>query len=468
MQLTLADFEDLGNKQFRLVINTEEYRDYTVTETTKDIDGNSVTVSYKVTQDETESEGTGDSAAFSIEQGKTTKVDFEDDYEKIGTLELTKTIEGDLTAEEIAGELTFVVTTEVTEGETTVEKYLGKDGKLHDDEQTLTVGKDFTYNEETEKYVLTINDVAVGGYTVTETTVQPNGTFMTVAYKVGEDEETAGTEAQAEVTKGQKTIVEFSDAFEKITITVSKQDIAGAEIAGAQIQIKDKNGEVVEEWTSGTDGENEEGNLKPHVITGKLYVGEEYTLHEEAGPAGYTTVSDIKFEIGEGNEVTITEATTDGEVEVAEDGSIVITDKKTSVTVSKQDVGGVEIAGAKIQILDKDDNVVEEWTSGSDGENEDGTLKPHVIEGKLNVDEEYTLHEETAPGGYNTVTDFTFKVDNDNKVTLVSVETDGEVEVADNGSIGITDSRKEAVTVTVSKRDIAGAEIAGAQIQILD
>ena len=45
MQLTLADFEDLGNKQFRLVINTEEYRDYTVTETTKDIDGNSVTVS---------------------------------------------------------------------------------------------------------------------------------------------------------------------------------------------------------------------------------------------------------------------------------------------------------------------------------------------------------------------------------------------------------------------------------------
>ena len=66
------------------------------------------------------------------------------------------------------------------------------------------------------------------------------------------------------------------------------------------------------------------------------------------------------------------------------------------------------------------------------------------------------------------MTDFTFKVDNDNKVTLVSVETDGEVEVADNGTIVITDSRKEAVTVTVSKQDIAGEEIAGAQIQILD
>ena len=153
---------------------------------------------------------------------------------------------------------------------------------------------------------------------------------------------------------------------------------------------------------------------------------------------------------------------------MADDGTVVITDKKTTVTVSKQDVGGAEIAGAKIQILDKDDNVIEEWVSGSDGENEDGSLKAHVIEGKLKVDEEYTLHEETAPGGYNTVTDFTFKVDNDNKVTLVSVETDGEVEVADNGSIVITDSRKEAVTVTVSKRDIAGEEIAGAQIQILD
>ena len=39
---------------------------------------------------------------------------------------------------------------------------------------------------------------------------------------------------------------------------------------------------------------DENGKVKPHVIEGKLNAGEEYTLHEEAGPAGYTTVTDIK------------------------------------------------------------------------------------------------------------------------------------------------------------------------------
>ena len=118
------------------------------------------------------------------------------------------------------------------------------------------------------------------------------------------------------------------------------------------------------EWTSGSDGENEDGTLKPHVIQGKLYADEEYTLHEEAGPAGYTTVTDIRFTVDADNKVKLNGTSTDGDVEVAADGTIVITDKKTTVTVSKQDVGGKEIAGAKIQIKDKDGNVIESWTSG--------------------------------------------------------------------------------------------------------
>ena len=197
---------------------------------------------------------------------------------------------------------------------------------------------------------------------------------------------------------------------------------------------------------------------------------EEYTLHEETAPTGYNTVTDFTFKVDNDNKVTLVSVETDGEVEVADNGSIVITDSRkeaVTVTVSKRDIAGEEIAGAQIQILDKNGEVVEEWTSGSDGENDEGSLNPHIIEGKLNVDEEYTLHEDTAPTGYNTVSDFTFKVGNDNSVELVNVETDGEVAVED-GRIIITDSRKEAATVTVSKQDIAGEEIAGALIQILD
>ena len=97
---------------------------------------------------------------------------------------------------------------------------------------------------------------------------------------------------------------------------------------------------------------------------------EEYTLHEEAAPEGYNTVSDFTFKVDKDNKVELIDAATDGEVEIAEDGTIVVTDSRkettgTKVTVSKTDVAGEEIEGAKIQILDKDGNVVEEWTEMS-------------------------------------------------------------------------------------------------------
>jgi hypothetical protein len=140
-----------------------------VTETTVNPDGTVMTVTYKVGDGE-ETEGT--EAQASVTKGEKTAVEFSDAFEATtGILELTKTIEGDLTAAEIAGDLTFVVTTKVEEGGEEKTKYLGKDGELHDDEQILTVGEDFTLDEETGKYVLTIKNVAPGGYTVTETTI---------------------------------------------------------------------------------------------------------------------------------------------------------------------------------------------------------------------------------------------------------------------------------------------------------
>ena len=139
-----------------------------MTETTKDIDGNDVTVSYKVNGGEA---AEGDAADFTIEDGKTTTVDFEDDYTKqTGILELTKTILGDITEEEAEGTLTFVITTKVTEGGNEVTKYLKADGTLSDTEAALTL-KDFDHEEETDKYTLTITTSELGSYTVTETTM---------------------------------------------------------------------------------------------------------------------------------------------------------------------------------------------------------------------------------------------------------------------------------------------------------
>ena len=72
----------------------------------------------------------------------------------------------------------------------------------------------------------------------------------------------------------------------------------------------------------------------------------------------------------------------------------------TTVEITKSDVTtGVELDGAKLTVLDKEGNVVDQWTSVKD--------QPHVIK-RLTVGKEYTLREEIAPYGYLKATDVKF------------------------------------------------------------
>ena len=84
----------------------------------------------------------------------------------------------------------------------------------------------------------------------------------------------------------------------------------------------------------------------------------------------------------------------------ANEWAYTITNSITEVTVSKRDItkGDEELAGATLQILDKDGKVVKEWVSGD---------KPKVIEG-LKTGEEYTLRETLAPDGYLITSDTVF------------------------------------------------------------
>ena len=63
--------------------------------------------------------------------------------------------------------------------------------------------------------------------------------------------------------------------------------------------------------------------------------------------------------------------------------------------------------------LDKDGNVVEEWTT-------DGNA--HVLTAQLIAGETYTLHEKSAPAGYELAKDQTFTVpdDGENTVTMTA------------------------------------------------
>ena len=71
-----------------------------------------------------------------------------------------------------------------------------------------------------------------------------------------------------------------------VTVEISKRDADGNELKGAQMQLLDDKGTVVDEWTS--DGTN-------HIVA-KHSAGK-YILKETAAPEGYILATDICFEV---------------------------------------------------------------------------------------------------------------------------------------------------------------------------
>ncbi len=103
-------------------------------------------------------------------------------------------------------------------------------------------------------------------------------------------------------------------------VVFSKVNIAGKEIAGAKIQIKDENGQVVKEWVSKEDQSE----------TFKLKAGT-YTFHEEAAPNGYLKVTDITFEVDKQGKVAVKNA--NGNEVKASENKLTVTDKEeTSIS----------------------------------------------------------------------------------------------------------------------------------------
>ena len=101
-------------------------------------------------------------------------------------------------------------------------------------------------------------------------------------------------------------------------------------------------------------------------------------------------------------------------VSIAEDGEVIeITaeNKPVTVEISKRDVYGNELKGAKMQIIDSEGNIVDEWTS-------DGT--DHIVT-KIPVGN-YTLKEIAAPDGYVIATDIKFSIDVYGNVTVENAD----------------------------------------------
>ena len=212
------------------------------------------------------------------------------------------------------------------------------------------------------------------------------------------------------------THVEMLDKTTKVQI--SKKAITGEdELPGAVMQVLDKDNNIIDQWTSGSE---------PHMIEGILIAGQTYTLHEVSAPTGYTLAKDVTFTVSETGEID--------QVEMIDD--------TTKVSISKTDITGEKnVSGATLQIIDKNGNVIHEWISGTD---------VNYMEAQLTAGETYTLHETNAPAGYVLAQDQQFTVNADGTITTVAMKDD-------------------TTKVSITKYDLtSGKELPGATLQIID
>ena len=118
-----------------------------------------------------------------------------------------------------------------------------------------------------------IQGLEAGEEYVLKETKTPNGyaTFKTQTFTAEE---------------GKDTVLSMTDEDTKIEI--SKQDITTKkELEGAKLKVTDKDGNVVDEWTSGK---------QPHMIK-NLTAGETYTLTEVIAPKNYKVAESIQFTV---------------------------------------------------------------------------------------------------------------------------------------------------------------------------
>ncbi|MFS0214670.1 SpaA isopeptide-forming pilin-related protein, partial [Corynebacterium striatum] len=147
-------------------------------------------------------------------------------------------------------------------------------------------------------------------------------------------QQTVDGEKVATADGGKLTVIDEAVAPKSSDVVISKTDVAGKEIAGAQIEV----------WSAGADGKklvswtSVEGESK----TIQLAAGD-YVFKETVAPEGFKVVSDIAFSVDADGKVTTTDVqqTVDGEkVATADGGKLTVIDeaKKTEKTTESTPV----------------------------------------------------------------------------------------------------------------------------------
>ena len=174
-------------------------------------------------------------------------------------------------------------------------KETGKVEGMYVDDEDSTVQYSIVKNKGKDDYTVMFVKDGVTTYT----NIDPDGNetrHMIQGLEAGEEyvlKETKTPDGYATFKTQTFTAEEGKDTSlsmvdEDTKVEVSKQDITTKkELEGAKLKVTDKDGKVIDEWTSGK---------QPHMIK-NLTVGETYTLTEVIAPKNYKVAKSIQFSV---------------------------------------------------------------------------------------------------------------------------------------------------------------------------
>lgn len=294
----------------------------------------------------------------------------------------------------------------------------------------------------------------------------------TLEFTVGENGEVSIVGAAPEgysVEQGNVTIV-ASD--EPIEIGFVKKDLGDTNLAGAEytlsgIFVDDETHEKVEldiPFVSTNDTISFAG-LPYGESTYSLIAGKSYTLTENTAPAYYETLEPFTFSVDQDGKIAAaggSEQAGEGEegyVISETGGNILLTahDTPIEVTLHKTSSANDQLAlsGAIFELYQGESVEDEPYADVLVGE--DGTVKiENLIAGTT-----YTLHEVTAPAGYELLPDVTFTVEKDGTVTLKDAPEGYSVAEGEDGVVTFT-AADTPIEAQLVKTDEAGAPLANA------
>ncbi|MDY2855274.1 MAG: FctA domain-containing protein [Oliverpabstia sp.] len=281
---------------------------------------------------------------------------------------------------------------------------------------------DYTQEDSGKSYSYQIREVNEGapGYTYDDHIVD---------VKVSVTDNNDGTLATSATYDGEAGYT-FTNTYTAngSAVLTAKKVLEGKNLAEGQFsfELKDKAGKVLETVTNAADGTISFAPINYSLADVGTKI---YTIHEvEGGEKGYTYdkhVETVTVKISDKGDGTL-----DTAVDYDADGAV-FTNYSIDFKVNKfERTGTRELDGAKIQIKDSTGAVIAEWISKS-GET-------HDFGSSLKAGETYTIHEETAPSGYYTISDMNFTVGEKGEITLAGGSDDVKLE---DGVIKICDER---------------------------